>query len=54
MSYIDGTPLGNLIDRCADGWANILGFTQKGKNTKKKIVVKKKVVRKKKVGKTNE
>ncbi len=47
MSYTDGTPLGNLIDRCVDGWANILGFTQKGKNTKKKVTVKKKAVNKK-------
>ena len=47
MSYIDGTPLGKLIDRCADGWANILGFNQKGKNTKKKIKVGKKTVNKK-------
>tara|TARA_R100000458_G_C8248281_1_gene225724 strand:+ start:729 stop:893 length:165 start_codon:yes stop_codon:yes gene_type:complete len=54
MSYVKGTNLEALIDRCVDGWAGILGFTQKGKNTKKKVTVKKKAVRKKKVGKTNE
>tara|TARA_Y100001938_G_C8014476_1_gene391822 strand:- start:452 stop:610 length:159 start_codon:yes stop_codon:yes gene_type:complete len=47
MSYTEGTPLGALIDRCVDGWANILGFTKKGKNTKKKVSVKKKTVNKK-------
>jgi len=26
MSYIEGTILGELIDRCVDNWANLLGF----------------------------
>ena len=47
MSHVKGTNLEALIDRCVDGWAKILGFTSKGKNTKKKATVKKKVVGKK-------
>ena len=47
MSYVKGTNLESLIDRCVDGWAKILGFTDKGKNTKTNAPVKKKVVRKK-------
>ena len=26
MSYIEGTILGEIIDRCVDRWANLLGF----------------------------
>jgi hypothetical protein len=26
MSYIEGTILGEIIDRCVDNWANLFGF----------------------------
>ncbi len=37
MSYIKGTNLEALIDRCVDGWAKILGFKEEPvKKAKKK------------------
>jgi len=26
MSYVEGTVLGEIIDRCVDNWARLLGF----------------------------
>ena len=36
MSYIKGTNLEALIDRAVDGWAKILGFTDKKEEPKPK------------------
>ena len=54
MSYVKGTNLESLIDRCVDGWAKILGFADDKPVVKKKATRKKKTTSKKKVGKEDE